>query len=139
MRTIGDRIRHTVTFEVIALLLVALVGSQLIGQSVEMMGALSLMFSVLVMCWNMLYNWLFDMWDQKHRKAAKRGVAIRLAHAVLFEVGLLTAGVFLVAWWLDMTLLDALILDIGFAVFFVAYAFLYNWAYGLIFPVPQQS
>lgn len=138
MRTIGDRIRHAVTFEIIALALVAFVGSRIIGQSVEMMGALGLMFSVLVMGWNMLYNWLFDLWDLKYRNAAGRGVAIRLAHAILFEAGLLTAGVFLVAWWLDMTLLDALILDLGFAAFFVAYAFVFNWTYDLIFPAPQR-
>jgi len=139
MRTFGDRIRHTITFEVIALLMVALVGSRIIGQSVEMMGVLSLMFSVLVMGWNMLYNWLFDLWDRKYRNSVKRGVVIRLAHAILFEAGLLIAGVYLIAWWLDMALLDALFLEIGFAVFFVAYALLFNWAYDLIFPVPRRN
>lgn len=139
MRTLRDRIRHTVIFEAIALLLVAFVGSWIVGKSPEKMGVMSLMFSMMVMVWNLAYNYLFDLWDLKYRKGAKRGVAIRLVHAVLFEAGLLVAGVFLVAWWLDMTLLEALILDIGFALFFVGYAFVYNWIYDLVFPVPRQG
>ncbi len=137
MRTLGDRIRHTVIFEAIALLLVAFVGSWIVGKSPEKMGAMSLMFSLMVMVWNLAYNYLFDLWDLKYRGGAKRGAGIRLVHAVLFEAGLLVAGVFLVAWWLDMTLLEALILDIGFALFFVGYAFVYNWVYDLVFPVPR--
>ena len=43
----------------------------------------------------------------------------------------------LVAWWLDMTLLQALLLDIGFAIFFIAYAFACNWAYDIVFPVAR--
>ena len=137
MRSLPDRIRHTVLFEVIALALVATVGSWIIGRTVIEMGVLSLMFSVMVMFWNLLYNWLFDLWDQKYRDLAKRGVGIRLVHAVLFELGVLTFGIFLVAWWLDMTLWQALLLDIGFAVFFIAYAFAYNWAYDIAFPVAR--
>ena len=137
MRTLADRLRHTVLFEIIALVIVALVGSRIIGRSVTEVGALSLMFSVMVMFWNLLFNWMFDHWDRKFRHSAKRGVGVRLVHAVLFELGILFAGVFLVAWWLDMTLLQALLLDIGFAVFFVAYAFGYNWLYDTVFPVAK--
>ena len=137
MRSLPDRIRHTVLFELVALVLVATVGGWIIGRTVIEMGALSLMFSVMVMFWNLLYNWLFDHWDRKYRQLAKRGVGLRLAHAVLFELGILTFGVFLVAWWLDMTLLQALILDIGFAIFFIAYAFAYNWVYDIVFPVAK--
>ena len=137
MRSLPDRIRHTVLFEIIALVMVATVGSWAIGRSMMETGILGLMFSVMVMFWNLLYNWLFDLWDQKHRQLAKRGVGLRLVHAVLFELGILTFGVFLVAWWLDMTLFQALLLDIGFALFFIAYAFAYNWVYDIVFPVAR--
>ena len=139
MRGLGDRIRHTLIFEAIALAMVAFGGSLILGQSPEIMGALSLMFSVLVMIWNLAYNWVFDLWDRKYRNGAKRGVGLRLVHAVLFEAGLLLAGIFLIAWWLEITLLQALLIDIGFAAFFVVYAFAYNWVYDIAFPVPTQS
>jgi uncharacterized membrane protein len=37
-----------------------------------------------------------------------------------------------------MTLLEALILDIGFAAFFIVYALIYNWVYDIVFPVPAS-
>lgn len=138
MRSFGDRVRHTLIFEAIALLIVAFGGGLITGESPEIMGALSLMFSGLVVMWNFAYNWMFDHWDMKYRNAAKRGVKLRLVHAVLFEAGLLIAGVFLIAWWLDVTLLQALLIDIGFALFFVAYAFVFNWVYDIAFPIPAQ-
>lgn len=139
MRSLRDRIRHTVIFEAIALVIVAFGGGLITGEPPEIMGALSLMFSVLVMIWNLAYNWMFDHWDRKYRNGAKRGVRLRLVHAVLFEAGLLFAGVFLISWWLEVTLLQALLIDIGFAAFFVAYAFAYNWVYDIVFPVPAQQ
>ena len=138
MRSLGDRIRHTILFEMIALAIVALAGSWVIGRSVVDVGVLGIMFSVMVMGWNFLFNWLFDQWDRRYRHSAKRGVGLRVGHAVLFELGILIAGVFLVAWWFDMTLLQALVLDIGFAAFFVAYAFGFNWLYDIVFPIANS-
>ena len=138
MRTFRDRVRHTIIFELLALIAVALGGSLVTGHSMEMLGIMSLMFSVLVMAWNMLYNWLFDLWEQRNRNGIKRSVFLRVIHAIIFETVLLFVGVFLVAWWLDLTLLDALILDIGLAVFFVGYAFAYNWIYDIVFPIPNK-
>lgn len=139
MRTLLDRIRHTILFETIALFIVIVVGSKITGETPEKIGALGLMFSVLAMGWNFVFNWLFDCWDQKYRNAAPRGVYIRCVHAVLFEGVLFVCGIFLVAWWLDISLMRAFWLDIGMSAFFVCYAFFYNWGYDLVFPVPQQT
>ncbi len=137
MRSFADRIRHTILFEVIALFLVAVIGSWITGKSVETIGALGLMFSMLAMVWNFSFNWLFDHWERKNRPGQKRTVRIRIVHAVLFEAALLFVGVFLVAWWLETTYLYAFILDIGMSAFFLVYAFCYNWTYDVVFPVPS--
>lgn len=139
MRTLPDRLRHTLIFEAIALFLVAVPGGWLLDRPMEIMGALSLMFSALAMGWNLAFNWMFDLWDRKYRGMAKRGVRIRVVHAVLFEAGLVTAGLFLIAWWLDMTYWDAFLLDISLSAFFLVYAFCYNWAYDIVFPVPRPA
>ena len=138
MRSFPDRLRHTLIFEAIALFLVAVPGGWLLDRPMEIMGALSLMFSVLAMSWNLAFNWMFDLWDRKHRGMARRGVGIRIVHAVLFEAGLVTAGLFLIAWWLDMSYMDAFLLDISLSAFFLVYAFCYNWAYDMVFPVPRE-
>ena len=139
MRTFRDRLRHTLIFEAIALFLVAIPGGLILDRPIELMGALSLMFSVLAMAWNLVFNWGFDLWDRRYRAMVKRGFGIRAVHAVLFEAGLLFAGLFLIAWWLGMSYRDAFLLDISLSAFFVVYAFAYNWGYDLVFPVPRGT
>lgn len=139
MRTMKDRIRHTIVFEVLAVTIVTVAGSWVTGHEMEKLASLSILFSFLAMGWNFVYNILFDHWDKKYRGAAPRGFWIRTLHAVLFEIVFLFFGIFLVAYWLQISLMDALILDIGFAVFFVIYAFCYNWAYDLVFPIPKEA
>lgn len=139
MRSFSDRLRHTLIFEAMALFLVAVFGGWILGRPMETMGALSLMFSVIAMGWNLVFNYGFDLWDRKYRAMARRGFGIRAVHAALFEAGLVTAGLFLIAWWLEMSYVDALLLDISLSAFFLVYAFCYNWAYDLVFPVPRPS
>jgi uncharacterized membrane protein len=118
---------------------VAIPGGFILDRPIELMGALSLMFSVLAMAWNLVFNWGFDLWDRRYRAMAKRGFGIRAVHAVLFEAGLLFAGLFLIAWWLGMSYRDAFLLDISLSAFFVVYAFAYNWGYDMVFPVPRGT
>ena len=139
MRSLADRIRHTILFEVIAITLFALVGGWIFGLPVEVTGALGLMFSALAMAWNLLFNWLFDLWDRKYRGMAKRGFAVRAVHACLFELGLLIAGLFLIVWWLEVGYLEAFLIDISSSAFFLVYAFVYNWAYDQLFPPPRSA
>jgi len=126
-------------FEAIALFLVVVIGSWITGKTMETIGALGAMFSVLAMCWNFVFNWMFDHWDRKHRNSAPRGVKVRVVHAVLFEAFFLIFGTFLVAWWLDTTLLYAFILDVGMSAFFLVYAFVFNWSYDIAFPIAQEA
>lgn len=98
---------------------------------------MSIAISMTAMVCNYLYNLIFD----KVLVALKHPVNVRPAwmralHAVLFELSLLTITVPFVAWWLDLTLWHALIADIGFALFFLVYAFVYNWVYDIVFPMP---
>jgi len=137
MRTLPDRIRHTLIFEALALTIVSLLGSKATGFSIEAIGTLGIFFSAFAMVWNIAFNWMFDLWDAKYRNSAPRGVGIRVVHALLFEAAFLIVGIFVIAWWLDITLWHALALDAGMATFFLAYAFCFNWCYDHIFPVPK--
>lgn len=40
--------------------------------------------------------------------------------------------------WLGITLLEAFFLDLGFAIFYLIYAFVYNLSYDKIFPFPAK-
>jgi uncharacterized membrane protein len=91
------------------------------------MGLLTIMISTIAMLWNMVFNALFDRLQL--RLGFHRTVAVRVAHAVGFEIGLVLAVVPLAAWWLGISLWTAFLLDIGIVLFFLPYTFFYNLAY----------
>jgi uncharacterized membrane protein len=64
-------------------------------------------------------------------------MALRVAHAVLFELGLLIVLMPFIAWYLGVSLMQALVMDISFALFYLVYAFFFNLAYDRIFPLPE--
>ncbi|RYF40467.1 MAG: hypothetical protein EOO27_47640, partial [Comamonadaceae bacterium] len=49
-----------------------------------------------------------------------------------FEVGLIFMAVPFVAWWLDVTLWHALVVDIGLVLFYLPYTFVYNLVYDTV-------
>ena len=44
-----------------------------------------------------------------------------------------------IAWWLDITLWQALLMDLGLVVFFLVYTFVFNWAFDAIFGLPASA
>ena len=82
--------------------------------------------SAIAVAWNLTYNTVFEMWEAK-QTVRGRNLKRRVAHALGFEGGLTIVLVPLFAWWLEVSLWQALVLDIGLIVFFLIYAFLFNW------------
>ena len=126
-KTIKERFFHALAFEVIAIAICAPLGAWLLGYSLAHIGLLTLMISLIAMSWNMVFNALFDR--AQRRIGFKRTLMARAVHALMFEVGLLLAVVPLAAWWLAIGLWDAFVLDIGIALFFLPYTFVFNWTY----------
>ena len=126
-KSVRERFLQALLFEVIAITLCAGVGAWLLGYPLVQMGALTTMISLIAMVWNMAFNALMDTTERRY--GFRRTVAVRVLHALGFEIGLLLAIVPLAAWWLDMTLWNAFWLDIGVALFFMPYTFAYNWSY----------
>ena len=126
-KSITERFCHALLFEVLAIAICAPLGAWLLGYPLAHMGVLTLMVSLIAMVWNMLFNALFD--QAQRRMGFQRNVTARAVHAVLFEVGLILAVVPMAAWWLDISLWHALVLDIGIALFFLPYTFAFNWLY----------
>lgn len=122
-----ERFFHSVIFEIVALAICAPLGAWLLDYPLVHMGLLTLMISLIAMSWNMVFNTLFDRAQQ--RIGFQRTWAARGVHALIFEIGLLLAVVPLAAWWLDIGLWEAFVLDIGIAMFFLPYTFCFNWAY----------
>lgn len=138
MRSTLDRIRHTVGFEVIGLLIFAPLGSLVFGYALHQMGVIAAVASLVAAIWNYIYNLLFDKAMVRLTGSVRKSPRVRVVHALLFELGLLTVFLPGVAWYLKISLLDALLMDLAVAGFYVVYAFVYNWAYDIVFPVPHR-
>ncbi|WP_354684983.1 PACE efflux transporter [Cupriavidus necator] len=139
MRNTRDRIRHAIGFEAIGLLIFAPLASWVFGYGLHQMGLLGAVASLIAAGWNYLYNLLFDKAMLRITGQVRKSVLVRVLHAILFELGLLVVFLPSVAWYLDISLLDALIMDIAVAGFYMVYALVYNWLYDIVFPVPSPK
>ena len=55
------------------------------------------------------------------------------------EGGLVFMLVPLMAWWFEVSLWDALVMDIGLLLFFLVYTFVFNWSFDRIFGLPRSA
>lgn len=136
MRTTKDRLRHALSFEVIALFLVIPIGAWVFGRPLDDIGIVAVVSATIATGWNYLYNLLFDHALLRLNGHVGKSIVVRILHALLFEGGLLLVLMPFIAWYLSVSLIQAFVMDISFAVFYLFYAFAFNWAYDLIFPVP---
>ena len=136
MRDTKDRIRHALSFEIVALFLVIPLGAWAFGQPIDDIGIVAVVSATIATGWNYLYNLLFDHALLRIAGHVTKSIAVRILHALLFEAGLLLVLIPFIAWYLGVSLLEAFLMDVSFAVFYLLYAFAFNWAYDLIFPVP---
>ena len=110
--------------EAFAIIIFAPVAALILNKTVVEIGVLGLVISTIAMLWSFIYNYLFDQVEFSLKKDRfNRSILTRVTHALLFELGLLIVILPLIAFWLNMTLWHAFILDIAFVVFFLVYAF----------------
>ncbi len=136
MGTTGDRIRCAILFEIIGLLVVTPLGALAFEKQLHDIGAVALVSATLATLWNYLYNLGFDRLMLRFRGDVRKTPPIRVVHAVAFEAGLLIVLMPFVAWYLGIGLVEAFMIDLSFAGFYLVYAFVFNWLYDVVFPVP---
>lgn len=139
MRNTKDRIRHTLGFEIIGLMIFAPLASWVFGFELQLMGAIAIVGSIIATVWNYIYNLWFDHAMIRLRGTVHKTVLIRILHAFLFEGGLLLLFMPMIAWYLKISLWDAFVMDIAMASFYVVYAFIYNWLYDKVYPIPATT
>lgn len=135
MRTTGDRIRHTLGFELIGLIVFIPLASAFFGYELHLMGIMVLVASIVATLWNFAYNLVFDRVMLKIYDNTRKTVAIRVLHALLFEAGLIALLLPAIVWYLSVSYWDAFMMDIGMAGFYLVYAFVYNACYDKVFPI----
>lgn len=132
------RIVYVTLYEAIAIIASSAGMALIFGVDPGHASILSVMASVVAVVWNLVFNTLFEAWEAR-QPVRTRGLGRRIAHALGFEGGLVVVLVPLMAWWLGIGLLEALVLDIGLIVFFLVYTFVFTWAFDRIFGLPASA
>jgi len=90
MRTSADRVRHTVMFEIIGLVICTPLASWILDKGFVQVGSLSIVLSLTAMFVNYAYNLIFDIaLIRLGRPVNVRPPWMRAIHAILFETSLI--------------------------------------------------
>ena len=135
MRTFRDRVRHALLFEAVALAIFIPGSAALFDQPLDHMGVIGIASATIATLWNFVFNVGFDRAMLRLRGSIEKTLAIRVAHTVLFEAGLVVMLIPLIAWTLGIGLWEALLMDVAIVIFYLVYGFLFNIVYDRMFPV----
>jgi len=135
MRTFRDRVRHALLFEAVALAIFIPGSAALFDQPLDHMGVIGIASATIATLWNFVFNVGFDRAMLRLRGSIEKTMALRVAHTMLFEAGLVVMLIPLIAWTLGIGLWAALLMDIAIVIFYLVYGFLFNIVYDRVFPV----
>ena len=138
MQGLKRKVVYVSLFELFAVALTSSFLMLLAGHDATRSGVAAIASSTVAVVWNFIYNGLFEAWEARQATRG-RSVARRVAHAIGFEGGLVVILVPLFAWWLNITLWEALVLDVGLVVFFMIYTFLFSLAFDRVFGLPASA
>ena len=132
------RVIQALTFESIAVSMVAPVLTIFFGEPPLSSLMLTVIMSAIAAAWNFGFNAAFEAWET--RQIVKgRNWKRRVLHGVCFELGLSVMLVPLMAVWLGLTLWEALIADAGLIAFFLVYAMAFTWCFDRVFGLPLSA
>lgn len=124
------RLVHALSYEIILLIIIAIALSFIFEVPMETTGSLGIAMAVTSVLWNMLFNHYFEKAEQKYK--FKRTIPMRIVHAIGFEGGLMLATIPMVAYAMQMTLHEAVILDFSMTMCILVYTFIFQWCYDTI-------
>lgn len=138
MRSTADRIRQALSFEILGVLIVTPLFAWVFDRPLGDMGILVLLGATAATTWNYVFNLIFDHALRWRRGDVRKTLPLRIVHAVLFEATLLILLLPIFAWWLGFSMIEALLMELSFAGFYMIYAFVFTWVYDTLFP-PRRS
>jgi uncharacterized membrane protein len=132
------KVVYVSAYEGFAIVFAALGLAGLSGQGATRSTVLAVMCSAVAVVWNLAFNTAFEAWESRQTQRG-RSLARRAAHAIGFEAGLAAILVPLFAWWLQVDLWTALVMDAALLVFFLVYTFGFNWLFDRFFGLPDSA
>lgn len=118
---------HALSYEVILLVIIALVLSYVFEMPMQVTGGLGIAMAVTSVLWNMLFNHYFEKLEAKHQ--LRRTFKIRVLHAIGFEGGLMLATIPMVAYALEKSMMQAFLIDLLMTLSILLYTFIFQYCY----------
>lgn len=135
---LSRRVLQAVLFETLAVAFVVPALWWLFGQSPLSTLGLTVAMACIALAWNYGFNTVFERWEAR-QAVAGRNWGRRILHGVCFELGLTLILVPFMACWLQISLLEALLADIGVLLFFMVYTVVFTWGFDRIFGLPPSA
>ncbi|HGE8335220.1 TPA: PACE efflux transporter [Serratia marcescens] len=138
MQGVRRKLVYVTAYELIGMTISALGLALLSGHAPSSTGPLAVVITTLAVSWNFIYNYLFEWWESR-QASRTRTLKRRILHAVGFQLTLVVYLIPLIAWWMGITLWQALLLDMALIVIIPCYTFLFNWAFDKLFGLPASA
>lgn len=138
MQGIQRKVVYVTLYEGFAILFASIGLAAMSGAGAGQSTALATAASAVAVVWNLIFNSLFEAWESR-QPVRGRSVKRRIGHALGFEGGLAVLLVPMFAWWLDISLWEALVYDAALLLFFLVYTFVFNWSFDRVFGLPASA
>ncbi|AUU09070.1 hypothetical protein MC51_007475 [Serratia marcescens] len=138
MQGVKRKLVYVTAYEIIGMAISALGLALLSGHAPSSTGPLAVVITTIAVSWNFIYNYLFEWWESR-QLSRTRTLKRRILHAVGFQLTLVVYLIPLIAWWMGITLWQALLLDMTLIVIIPCYTFLFNWAFDKLFGLPASA
>ncbi|BEL88732.1 MULTISPECIES: PACE efflux transporter [Serratia] len=138
MQGVKRKLVYVTAYEIIGMAISALGLALLSGHAPSSTGPLAVVITTIAVSWNFIYNSLFEWWESR-QASRTRTLKRRILHAVGFQLTLVVYLIPLIAWWMGITLWQALLLDMALIVIIPCYTFLFNWAFDKLFGLPASA
>ena len=132
------KIVYAVSFEALGTLLASVALMLMSEASASSSLVLSLLTATIALSWSFVFNTGFEAWEAR-QPVKGRSLKRRTAHALLFEGGLVLICIPVMAWWLQVGYLEALVYEAGLIALFIAYTYAFTWGFDRIFGMPASA
>ncbi|AWA46674.1 MULTISPECIES: PACE efflux transporter [Acinetobacter] len=137
MQGMKRRVTYVFFYEVLSFLICAMILAVLSGSTISHTGPLSLLIAVIAVSVNFFYNYAFEWWE-KRQHSKTRTIFRRVVHAIGFQVVLVIILIPLIAWWMQISLVKAFLLDFSLMIIIPCYTFVYNYFFDHLFGLPSH-
>lgn len=138
MQGIKRKIVYVTTYEIFGWVISSVGLALLADSSTAVTGPLALVITTIAVSWNFIYNCMFEFWESRQISRI-RTFRRRIVHAIGFQLTLVLYLIPLIAWWLNVSLWQALVMDFVLIIIIPCYTFVYNWVFDKVFGLPASA